>query len=205
MPRRLWLATLSLVLLTTACSSDRPLGAICKGICPEAAGPTALVPKAAEAAHQQPTDPVAAAMADEDVQDSDPGPDAEESRDRALRHTGASTRRAALIRRRQAAAVGLVVGRAVRCVRCRLLERLVRADRRRSGASRGVRRGDGRQCRRPSRNPRLSRGAGAMSCWPNSIPPPRPRTCFNSVRYFGPSFPVRSSTPVRFAARLRAS
>ncbi len=68
MPCRLWLAPLSLVLLMTACSSDRPLGAVCKGICPETAGPTALAPDVPKTTVDQTADPVIAAMANEDVQ-----------------------------------------------------------------------------------------------------------------------------------------
>jgi len=41
---RLWLAPVSLILLLAACSTDRPLGAVCKGICPKPDGPTALLP-----------------------------------------------------------------------------------------------------------------------------------------------------------------
>ncbi len=43
MPRRSWLAPFCLALSLAACSSDRPTGAVCKGLCPRPDGPVPLL------------------------------------------------------------------------------------------------------------------------------------------------------------------
>ncbi|MGI9420335.1 MAG: patatin-like phospholipase family protein [Geminicoccaceae bacterium] len=51
---RLWLAPFCLALSLAACSSDRPLGAVCKGLCPKPDGPVPLLRTADDDPAEQP-------------------------------------------------------------------------------------------------------------------------------------------------------
>ncbi|MEM9627506.1 MAG: patatin-like phospholipase family protein [Pseudomonadota bacterium] len=54
MPCRLWLASLCLALSLAACSSsDRPLGPVCKGLCPKPDGPVSLLRATGDQADEQ--------------------------------------------------------------------------------------------------------------------------------------------------------
>ena len=53
MPCRLWLAPVSLALMLAACTSERPEGAVCKGLCPDRKGPISLLPSAEEEAAEE--------------------------------------------------------------------------------------------------------------------------------------------------------
>lgn len=66
---RLPLALVSLALLLAACSSERPLGATCQGLCPEPDGPVSLMRTTTDqaAAPEQPS--VSDAMADDELKE----------------------------------------------------------------------------------------------------------------------------------------
>ena len=69
MPCRLPLALVSLALLLAACSSDRPLGAICKGLCPKPDGPVSLMRSTADEATAPDEPSVSDAMASDELKD----------------------------------------------------------------------------------------------------------------------------------------
>lgn len=65
---RLWLAKISLSLLLVACTSDdRPLGSVCKGICPTSEGPVALMRMPAEETAASDTTSMSDAMASDEL------------------------------------------------------------------------------------------------------------------------------------------
>ncbi len=67
MPCRLWLAPVSLALLLAACSSERPLGAVCKGICPRPDGPITLTPRPLEAPEPAEAPSITGSMAGDEL------------------------------------------------------------------------------------------------------------------------------------------
>ncbi len=67
---RPWLITACLTVVLSACSApERPLGAVCKGICPETKGPTSLLRTTADPAVSDQTVSPTDAMADEDLRE----------------------------------------------------------------------------------------------------------------------------------------